>query len=60
MSAAYLQSKGVYCKDCILSLCLFNLYAEYIMWNARLDGSEAGIKIAGRNIKISDTQMISL
>ena len=35
---------------CILSLCLFNLYAEYIMWNARLDESQAGIKIAGRNI----------
>ena len=35
---------------CILSLCLYNLYAEYIMWNARLDESQAGIKIAGRNI----------
>ena len=34
----------------ILSLCLFNLYAEYIMWNARLDEAQAGIKIAGRNI----------
>ena len=34
----------------ILSLCLFNLYAEYIMWNARLDESQTGIKIAGRNI----------
>ena len=34
----------------ILSPCLFNLYAEYIMWNAGLDDSEAGIKIAGRNI----------
>ena len=31
-------------------LCLFNLYAEYIMWNAGLDESQAGIKIAGRNI----------
>ena len=30
--------------------CLFNLYAEYIMWNARLDESQAGIKICGRNI----------
>ena len=37
-------------QGCILSPCLFNLYAEYIMWNARLDGAQAGIKIAGRNI----------
>ena len=37
-------------QGCILSLCLFNLYAEYIMWNARLDEAQAGIKIAGRNI----------
>ena len=35
---------------CILSPYLFNLYAEYIMWNARLDVAQAGIKIAGRNI----------
>ena len=34
----------------ILSPCLFNLYAEYIMQNARLDEAQAGIKIAGRNI----------
>ena len=40
--------KGV-CKGCILSPCLFNLYAEYIMPNARLDEAETGIKIAGRN-----------
>ena len=40
--------KGV--QGCILSLCLFNFYAEYIMRNARLDESQAGIKIAGRNI----------
>ena len=33
-----------------LGLCLFNLYAEYIMWNARLNELQAGIKIAGRNI----------
>ena len=33
-----------------MSPCLFNLYAEYILWNARLDGAQAGIKIAGRNI----------
>ena len=35
---------------CRLSPCLFNLYAEYIMQNARLDEAQAGIKIAGRNI----------
>ena len=34
----------------MLSPCLFNLYAEYIMWNARLDESQAGIKTVGRNI----------
>ena len=39
--------KGV-CQGCILSSCLFNLYAEYIMRNARLDEAQAGIKIAGR------------
>ena len=37
-------------KGYILSPCLFNLYAEYIMGNARLDEAQAGIKIAGRNI----------
>ena len=37
-------------QGCILSPCLFNLYVEYIMRNARLDESQAGIKIAGRNI----------
>ena len=38
------------CQSCIFSLCLFNLHAEYIMRNAGLDESQAGIKIAGRNI----------
>ena len=37
-------------QGCILSPCLFNLYAEYIMRNTRLDEAQAGIKIAGRNI----------
>ena len=41
--------KGVH-EGCILSPCLFNLYAEYIMQNAGLDELQAGIKIAGRNI----------
>ena len=40
--------KGV-CQGFILSPCLFNLYAEYIMWNVRLDEAQAGIKIARRN-----------
>ena len=41
--------KGVH-QGCILSPCLFNFYAEYIMGNAGLDEAQAGIKIAGRNI----------
>ena len=42
--------KGV-CQGCILSPCLFNFYEEYIMRNAGLEEAQAGIKIAGRNIK---------
>ena len=41
--------KGV-CQGCILSPCLFNFYAEYIMRNTGLEEAQAGIKIAGRNI----------
>ena len=41
--------KGV-CQGCILSPCLFNFYAEYIMRNAQLEEAQAGIRIAGRNI----------
>ena len=41
--------KGV-CQGCILSPCLFNFYAEYIMRNARLNEAQAGVKIPGRNI----------
>ena len=54
--------KGVH-QGCILSPCLFNLYAEYMMWNARLDEAQAGIKIAGRNINnlryVEDTSLLA-
>ena len=53
--------KGV-CKGCILSSCLFNLYAEYIMGNARLDEAQAEIKIARRNINLryaNDTALVA-
>ena len=53
--------KGVR-QVCVLSLCLFNLYAEYIMQNARLDEAQAGIKISRRNINnlryIDDTTLM--
>ena len=48
--------KGVH-QGCILSPCLFNFYAEYIMRNAGLEETQAGIKIAGRNISNLDMQM---
>ena len=44
------QEKAVYCQGCILSPCLFNLHAEYIMRNAGVKEAQAGIKIARRNI----------
>ena len=54
--------KGV-CQVCILSPCLFNLHAEYITWNARLDEAQAGIKIAGGNINnlryVDDTTLMA-
>ena len=53
--------KGV-CQGCILSPCLFNLYAEYIMRNAGLEESQAGIKIARRNIinlRYADTTLMA-
>ena len=54
--------KGV-CQGCILSLSLFNFYAEYIMRNAGLEETQAGIKIAGRNINnlryADDTTLMS-
>ena len=51
--------KGVR-EGCILPPCLFNLYAEYIMRNAGLEETQAGIKIAGRNIKISITSDVQM
>ena len=54
--------KGV-CQGCILSPCLLNLYAEYIMRNTGLDEAQAGIKIAGRNINnlryVNDTTLLA-
>ena len=54
--------KGI-CQGCILSPCLFNLYAEYIMQNSRLDEAQAGIKIVRRNINnlrsTDDTALIA-
>ena len=50
-------------QGCIWSPCLFNFYAEYIMRNAELDGAQAGINIAGRNINniryVDDTTLMA-
>ena len=52
----FLSGKGV-CQGCILSLCLFNLYAEYIMRNAGPDEAQAGIQLPGEISITSDMQM---
>ena len=49
--------KKILCQGCILSPCLFNLYAEYIMRNDGLDESQAAIKIARKNSLTSDMQI---
>ena len=46
----WLQIGEGVCQGCILSPCSFNLYAEYILRNVRLDEAQVGIKISGRNI----------
>ena len=59
----WLQIRKGVCQGCILSPCLFNLYAEYILWNAGLDEAQARIKITGRNINnlryADDTTLIT-
>ena len=58
-----IQNTKVFCQECILSPCLFNLYAEYIVRNAGLDEAQAEINIAGRNINnlryADDTTLMS-
>ena len=48
------------CQGCTLPLCLSNFYAEYIMWNAWLDESQAGIKTAGKNNNLSYADVTTL
>ena len=55
----WLQIRKEVHQGCILSPCLFNLYAEYIMKNTGLEEAQAGIKIAGKISIISDMQMTS-
>ena len=52
----FLIGKGV-CQGCILSPCLFNLYAEYVMWNARLDEAQLESRLLGEISVSSDMQM---
>ena len=49
-TTAWFQIRKGVCQGCVFLPCLFNVYTEYIMRNARLDEAQAGIKIAGRNI----------
>ena len=53
----WLQIGKIVCQGCILSPCLFNFYAEYIMRNAGLDEAQAGIKIVGRSTNNLNMQM---
>ena len=59
----YFANKGLSCQGYILSPCLFNFYAEYIMRNVQLDESQAGIRIARRNINnlryVNDTTLMA-
>ena len=59
----WFQIRTGICQGCTLSPCLSILYTDYIMWNARLDEAQAGIKIAGRNINnlryVDDTTLMA-
>ena len=56
-TAGWFQIRKGVCEGCILSRCFFNVYAEYIMRNARVDEAQAGIKIVGEISITSDMQM---
>ena len=56
----WFQTRNGVCQGCILSPCIFNLYAEYIMRNAGLEEAQSGIKIAGRNINNINNLKISI